>query len=71
MVRIVLGGKNVLGSGTVLGAMDKHVEAELERVVKYAQAVRPDGLQYTRHATIPEMFEYLKKRDELAKTRLI
>jgi len=60
MTRIVMGGTNVLGNTTVNGSMIDHIASELERVVKYAQ----EGGNFTRHATIPELFEYLAKRDK-------
>jgi hypothetical protein len=52
--------KPLLGGGEIKGLVMDHVAAEYERIVKYAQK---GGIGYTRHATIQEMFEYLKKRN--------
>lgn len=62
MTKLVLSGKMAVSAGNVNGNMEAHISAEFERIVKYAQYWEPDDAPYTRHATIPEMFEYLKKR---------
>jgi uncharacterized SAM-binding protein YcdF (DUF218 family) len=56
--------KPVLGGGRAVdGTLKDHIAAEYERIVKYAQ--RGDS-SFTRHATIPEMFEYIRSRDAKA-----
>jgi len=52
--------KPVMGGGAIIGTVIKHVEEEFERIIRYAQ---PNGVGYTRHATIPEMFNYLAQRN--------
>ena len=59
--------KNVLNAdagGPVEGTIIDHIEAEYERLVKYAQTPLPAGTKgsFTRHATIPEMMAYLERR---------
>ncbi len=54
--------KTVLGGGEIGGTLIDHVQAEYDRIVKYAD---PTGTGYSMNATIPEMFEYLKAREEM------
>ncbi|MDO8467192.1 MAG: hypothetical protein Q7S83_03590 [bacterium] len=54
--------KPLLGGGTMDGTLVDHVQGEYDRIVKYAQK---DGVDFTPNATIPEMFEYLRIRDEM------
>jgi len=58
----VLGGQTVLGTGDISGTLPTHIAEEFQRIVAYAQDPKLTGKNYTRHATIPEMFEYLKNR---------
>jgi hypothetical protein len=52
-------------SEDVNGTLSDHIAAEYERIVAYAQQPEVvDGKpKFTRHATIPEMMEYLAKRN--------
>ena len=61
----VMGGQTVLGSGDVHGAFEVHQEEEFKRIVAYAQQPEiVDGKpRFTRHATIPEVLEYVRWRD--------
>lgn len=52
--------KPLLDGGEIDGMLVDHVQAEHDRIVKYANA---DGVQFTKNATIPEMFDYLKTRE--------
>ena len=62
MKKPVLGGQTVLGTGDIAGTLPRHIAEEFQRIVAYAQDPKLTGKNYTRHATIPEMFEYLKNR---------
>ncbi len=52
--------------GDVVGTLREHIEAEHARLVLYARepGMKEDGItpEFTRHATIPEMFAYLERR---------
>ncbi|MDP3645532.1 MAG: hypothetical protein Q8R25_00385, partial [bacterium] len=65
MSKPVMGGKTVLGSGDVEGPFEIHQEEEFKRIVAYAQEPEVvDGKpKFTRHATIPEVLEYVRWRD--------
>lgn len=56
--RSVMGGANVLGDRTMNGRMVDHIASELDRVVGYAQ----ESENFTRHATISELLQYLTER---------
>ena len=61
----VMGGQTVLGSGDVHGSFEIHQEEEHKRNIAYAQEPEiVDGKpRFTRHATIPEVLEYVRWRD--------
>lgn len=61
--RTVRKGVNILGMTDMNEEMESHVAADYERIVQYAQSPALSGKQYTRHATIQEMFRYVEKRD--------
>ena len=61
--RAIRNGANLLGMTDMKEPMEIHIAADYERIVKYAQDPALTGQQYTRHATIPEMFRYVAKRD--------
>lgn len=61
--RAVRKGVNLLGMTDMNEPMGIHITADYERIVKYAQDPALTGQQYTRHATIPEMFRYVAERD--------
>ena len=65
MSKPVMSGKTVLGSGDINGAFEIHMEEEFKRIVAYAQEPETvDGKpKFTRHATIPEVLEYVRWRD--------
>lgn len=65
MSKPVMSGKTVLGSGDVEGRFEIHMEDEFKRIVGYAQEPEiVDGKpKFTRHATIPEVLEYVRWRD--------
>ena len=57
--------KPVLGGGVIEGDFETHQEEEFKRIVAYAQEPEiVDGKpKFTRHATIPEVLEYVRWRD--------
>lgn len=57
----VLDGRTIWGGSDVTGSFTQHVTEEFKRIVAYAQPPT-GGKKYTRHATIPEMFQYLRER---------
>jgi len=65
MKKPVLGGQTVLGTGDIAGTLPTHIAEEFNRIVAYAQDPKLTGKNYTRHATIPEMFKYLERRKSI------
>ena len=63
LTKIVLGGNTVMGSNDISGNMQDHINEEYKRIIFYAQDPKVVGKHFTRHATIPEMFEYVKMRE--------
>ena len=57
--------KPVLGGGVIEGDFETHQEEEFWRIVEWAQEPEiVDGKpKFTRHATIPEVLEYVRWRD--------
>lgn len=54
--------KGVLGGQSFRGALvDAHIREEYERLIKYADK---DGTGYTPHATLEELIDYYKWRDQ-------
>ena len=54
------------GAEPVFGKLPEHIAAEFQRIITYAQEppLENGKPKYTRHATIPEMFGYLERREE-------
>jgi hypothetical protein len=66
--RAVRRGENLLGMKDMNELMRSHVAADYDRIVKYAQDPTLTGQNFTRHATIPEMFRYVARRDTILKS---
>jgi hypothetical protein len=63
LVKPVMDGKTVGGGGDVYGTLTEHAKEEFDRIVMYAQEPGNDdngNPKFTRNATIPELFDYLK-----------
>lgn len=56
----VMGGQSVAG-GNVDGALPVHIGEEIARIIMYAQEPTEEK-KFTRHASFPEMYEYLDQR---------
>ncbi|MDP1719307.1 MAG: hypothetical protein Q8L24_02690 [bacterium] len=54
--------KPLLGGGSMDGTLVDQVQGEHDRIVHYAD---PTDTGYSLNATIPEMFEYLKTREQM------